>query len=115
MFLSLSPLFLFSCGMALDHPCFSYIWILLKTSRKKVFLFKLILSLFYRELSILLDCTDEAEVELYIAYVVSKAKWSPKYDIRVFSNEGQMKVKHSTGLIGYLLNAQFIPICHVKN
>ena len=49
----------------------------------------------YRELSILLDAEKEADVELTISYVVSKAKWSPKYDIRVFSNDQQLKVGQS--------------------
>ena len=45
-----------------------------------------------RELLVLLDATDPVEVELYVSYVVSKAKWSPKYDIRVFSSDNNMKV-----------------------
>ena len=46
-----------------------------------------------RELSVLLDAEKAGEVELTVSYVVSKAKWSPKYDIRVFSNDGQLKVR----------------------
>ena len=40
----------------------------------------------------LLDAEKETEVELTVSYVVSKAKWTPKYDIRVFSNDGKLKV-----------------------
>ena len=46
----------------------------------------------FRELSILLETTEETTVELFVSYVVNKAKWSPKYDIRVFSNDSTMKV-----------------------
>ena len=41
----------------------------------------------------MLETAEDVEVELYISYVVSKAKWSPKYDIRVFSNDNTMKVR----------------------
>ena len=47
-----------------------------------------------RELLILLEAAEPVEVELYVSYVVSKAKWSPKYDIRVFSADNSMKVRH---------------------
>ena len=40
----------------------------------------------------LLEAAESVEVELYVSYVVSKAKWSPKYDIRVFSSDNSMKV-----------------------
>ena len=47
---------------------------------------------FDRELSILLETAEDLDVELFVSYVVNKAKWSPKYDIRVFSNDSTMKV-----------------------
>ncbi len=45
-----------------------------------------------REVSVLLDATEDAQVELLVSYVTYKAKWTPKYDIRVYSNERQLKV-----------------------
>ncbi len=48
----------------------------------------------------MLETAEDVEVELYISYVVSKAKWSPKYDIRVFSNDNTMKVRQQNVLKG---------------
>ncbi|PAA74828.1 hypothetical protein BOX15_Mlig004911g2 [Macrostomum lignano] len=45
-----------------------------------------------REISIVLECQETTQLELYLSYVVSRAKWSPKYDVRVFSNESAMKI-----------------------
>ncbi|XP_074653815.1 protein F37C4.5-like isoform X3 [Tubulanus polymorphus] len=45
-----------------------------------------------REVTILMEAAEEGEVELYLSYVVTKAKWSPKYDIRVFSGDSRMKL-----------------------
>ena len=66
------------------------------------------ISFFSRELLVLLDATDPVEVELYVSYVVSKAKWSPKYDIRVFSSDNSMKVITNT------LNDTFL-ICWIAH
>ena len=41
---------------------------------------------------ILLEALGVAEVTLCVTYVVSKASWSPKYDVRVYSAEHQLKV-----------------------
>ena len=41
---------------------------------------------------LLLEGTEDGEIEVQITYVVTKARWTPKYDIRVFSNDGQLKV-----------------------
>ena len=48
-----------------------------------------------RYLSVLLDATADGELELVIKYLVTQASWSPKYDIRVFSQENKLKVRHS--------------------
>ncbi|KAI0240642.1 Protein F37C4.5 [Lamellibrachia satsuma] len=45
-----------------------------------------------RVLCVLLDVIKDTEVQLKVSYVVSKAMWSPKYDLRVFSKDGQMKI-----------------------
>lgn len=45
-----------------------------------------------REVSVVLESQEATQLELYFSYVVSRAKWSPKYDIRVFSNESAMKI-----------------------
>jgi hypothetical protein len=45
-----------------------------------------------RELSILVDSPEDAEIELYVSYIVYEAKWTPKYDVRVFTNDKQLKV-----------------------
>ena len=42
----------------------------------------------------LLDATADGELELVIKYLVTQASWSPKYDIRVFSQESKLKVRH---------------------
>ena len=42
---------------------------------------------------LILDGTENGEVEVLITYVVTKARWTPKYDIRVFSNDAQLKVR----------------------
>ncbi|KAK2192077.1 hypothetical protein NP493_39g01009 [Ridgeia piscesae] len=44
-----------------------------------------------RVLCVLLDVNKDTDIQLKISYVVSKAMWSPKYDLRVFSKDGQMK------------------------
>ena len=35
---------------------------------------------------------DDVDIELLVSYVVKNAKWSPKYDIRVDSNQKIMTV-----------------------
>ena len=45
-----------------------------------------------RVLCILLDVAKDADIQLKVSYVVSMAMWSPKYDLRVFSKDGKMKV-----------------------
>ncbi|XP_070568309.1 protein F37C4.5-like isoform X3 [Ptychodera flava] len=47
-----------------------------------------------REVSIMLETREECEVELLISYVVTNAKWTPKYDIRVFSQDKMMKIMY---------------------
>ncbi|CAH1799374.1 unnamed protein product [Owenia fusiformis] len=47
-----------------------------------------------RELSVLIGCEADTEVTLLVSYIVTKAKWTPKYDIRVFSNDNQMKIMY---------------------
>ncbi len=41
-----------------------------------------------------MEAEKDVEVELCVSYVVTNAKWSPKYDIRVFGSDKQMKVGH---------------------
>ena len=60
------------------------------------------ISFLSRELVIIVDAPEAVDVELYITYVVIKAGWSPKYDIRVFSNDGTMKVRLFCRLSGKL-------------
>ncbi len=36
--------------------------------------------------------SDDAEVQLFVSYIVYNASWSPKYDIRVFTKEKTMTV-----------------------
>ena len=50
------------------------------------------MSLVARVLCILLDVAKDADIQLKVSYVVSNAMWSPKYDLRVFSKDGKMKV-----------------------
>ena len=45
-----------------------------------------------RYLSVLLEAHADGELELIVKYLVSNASWSPKYDIRVFSEENNLKV-----------------------
>ncbi|PAA53507.1 hypothetical protein BOX15_Mlig023287g1 [Macrostomum lignano] len=45
-----------------------------------------------REVSVVLESQEATQLELHFSYVVSRARWSPKYDIRVFSNESAMKI-----------------------
>ncbi|XP_064629548.1 protein F37C4.5-like isoform X12 [Lineus longissimus] len=51
-----------------------------------------------REVVILMEATEDGEVELLLSYVVNKAKWSPRYDIRVFSGDSRMKLPHCYNL-----------------
>ncbi|XP_066277855.1 protein F37C4.5-like isoform X1 [Branchiostoma lanceolatum] len=44
-----------------------------------------------REVLVVLDTKEEARVELIVSYVVSKARWAPKYDMRVFTKDSAMK------------------------
>lgn len=46
-----------------------------------------------RWVSVLLNCTEEGEVTLYISYLVFGASWTPKYDIRAFIEDQVVKVK----------------------
>ncbi|XP_066277892.1 protein F37C4.5-like isoform X5 [Branchiostoma lanceolatum] len=48
-------------------------------------------SLMIREVLVVLDTKEEARVELIVSYVVSKARWAPKYDMRVFTKDSAMK------------------------
>lgn len=47
-----------------------------------------------RELSILLDAKQNGRIELHVSYVVSNARWSPKYDVRVNSESKRMQVQY---------------------
>ena len=52
--------------------------------------------MFYREVIILMEATEDGEVELQLSYIVQKSKWIPRYDIRVFSGDSRMKVNYSS-------------------
>jgi hypothetical protein len=43
------------------------------------------------EVSIILEAEADGEVELDVSYVVSNARWTPVYDLRVFT-DGDAKV-----------------------
>ena len=45
-------------------------------------------------IGILLNVQESAEIQLLVSYVVSNASWSPKYDLRVSSNERTMQVSY---------------------
>ncbi|XP_066277900.1 protein F37C4.5-like isoform X6 [Branchiostoma lanceolatum] len=47
-----------------------------------------------REVLVVLDTKEEARVELIVSYVVSKARWAPKYDMRVFTKDSAMKIQY---------------------
>ncbi|XP_078001412.1 protein F37C4.5-like isoform X4 [Glandiceps talaboti] len=47
-----------------------------------------------REVSIMLETREECEVEMLVSYIVSHAKWTPKYDIRVFTEDKMMKIMY---------------------
>ncbi|XP_078617338.1 protein F37C4.5-like isoform X9 [Branchiostoma floridae x Branchiostoma japonicum] len=51
-------------------------------------------SLMIREVLVVLDTKEEARVELIVSYVVSKARWAPKYDMRVFTKDSAMKIQY---------------------
>ena len=41
----------------------------------------------------MLDIKEAGDITLAISYLVTGAKWLPKYDIRAFSNESVIKVR----------------------
>ena len=45
-------------------------------------------------IGILLSVKEEAEIQLLVSYVVTNASWSPKYDLRVSSEERTMHVSY---------------------
>eukprot|EP00118_Oscarella_pearsei_P000562 m.5253 g.5253 ORF g.5253 m.5253 type:complete len:601 (+) comp12617_c0_seq1:69-1871(+) len=45
-----------------------------------------------RELSVLLHAEEPGSIELHISYVVTNAKWTPQYDIRVESETKNMEI-----------------------
>ena len=66
------------------------------SDRKKVniYIFDHEISLFYRQVSILMDVKEPGEIELTISYLVWGASWTPRYDIRAFSEDAIVKVRH---------------------
>ena len=45
-----------------------------------------------RQVSVLLDVKEAGEITLEVSYLVTAAKWVPKYDIRAFSDDSVVKV-----------------------
>ena len=45
-------------------------------------------------IGILLTVQEKGEIQLLVSYVVSNAKWTPKYDLRVSSAERTMQVTY---------------------
>ena len=45
-------------------------------------------------IGILLNVRETAEIQLLVSYVVSNASWSPKYDLRVSSDDRTMEVTY---------------------
>jgi len=49
--------------------------------------------LHFSEVSILIESKyDNSEIELHVSYLVSNATWTPKYDMRVLSEDKSIKV-----------------------
>ncbi|XP_066277863.1 protein F37C4.5-like isoform X2 [Branchiostoma lanceolatum] len=63
-----------------------------------------------REVLVVLDTKEEARVELIVSYVVSKARWAPKYDMRVFTKDSAMKGEDWVDIHTYLLPSPFLKI-----
>ncbi|XP_014665727.1 PREDICTED: protein F37C4.5-like [Priapulus caudatus] len=49
---------------------------------------------FSREVLVLLEATEDTEVELHVSYVVFGASWTPKYDVRVFTTDSKLKLTY---------------------
>ncbi|CAH8650602.1 hypothetical protein MS3_00002923 [Schistosoma haematobium] len=45
-----------------------------------------------RELSVLVEPRETGQVEMLVSYVVNRCGWKPAYDIRIFNNDGTMKI-----------------------
>ncbi|KAK4475703.1 hypothetical protein MN116_000968 [Schistosoma mekongi] len=45
-----------------------------------------------RELSVLVEPRETGQVEMLVSYVVGRCGWKPAYDIRIFNNDGTMKI-----------------------
>lgn len=65
-----------------------YIYYLIVT----VLLFTFFLNFVDRELSVLVEPRETGQVEMLVSYVVNRCGWKPAYDIRIFNNDGTMKV-----------------------
>eukprot|EP00058_Branchiostoma_floridae_P027148 XP_002612639.1 hypothetical protein BRAFLDRAFT_78733 [Branchiostoma floridae] len=65
-------------------------------------------SLMIREVLVVLDTKEEARVELIVSYVVSKARWAPKYDMRVFTKDSAMKGEDWVDIHTFLLPSPFL-------
>ena len=42
-----------------------------------------------------MDVKEPGEIELTISYLVWGASWTPRYDIRAFSEDAIVKVRHN--------------------
>lgn len=45
-----------------------------------------------RELTVMLECKELDTTIVSLSYVVGSCQWTPSYDIRVYSNDGNMKI-----------------------
>lgn len=63
------------------------------------------------EITILVEgLKDTNEIFLHVSYVVYNASWTPKYDIRVFSNDKTMIVNNFIHIFIIMLNIIFFGI-----
>ena len=47
----------------------------------------------FSEIKILIEAkNDDTEISLLLSYVINNASWTPKYDIRVYSDSKTMNV-----------------------
>ena len=67
----------------------------LVSERHDFWLLKLLLKrgfCFSRNISVLLDASKDGKVTLVVSYVVSKASWTPLYDVRAFNKDSTVQV-----------------------
>jgi hypothetical protein len=43
--------------------------------------------------SIILEAEEDGDIELDVSYVVTNARWTPVYDLRVYTTDGKSTMK----------------------